>query len=645
MFAFALLAKINPSVIDEQVETLFVDYRFKIRNYISPLKIPKDIIIVEIDEKTLDEYGRWPLGRKIQAELIEKIFAGNPKTVVMDIIHPQSETHEADAALANVLHKHRDKLVVGLEFEVDEGKKFTGEIEDILYNHIFYKYENREYLKDHSIEAFRVVLPPEPIASSAAFGHVNTLRDRDSKLRWEILYVKYGDEYFPSLALQAARMVNSIGPERVGIVPLTGVDMDGLIIPTDEFGRLHINYYGKARTFPYISASDVLSNRISGDMFNDKIVLIGGTAAATFDAYATPFAAGMPGVEKNATVVANIMQDSFIIKAPRYVDVLVVILIGMLGLMMSRRQRALQAFNVYLLLTLLVMIANQSLFSFYGIRVNYIYPIYTLLSEGTFIISYRYFIEEKSARNVKRIFSSYVTETVVNELMRNPDMARLGGERREITVLFSDIRNFTTFSEKHSPEEVVAMLNEYLAKMTDVIFRWKGTLDKFVGDEIMAFWGAPLEQDNHAELALRCALNMEKALKELQGKWESEGKPVLNAGIGLNSGEVIVGNIGAEGKKMDYTVIGDHVNLGARVEGLTKKYNVRIIITEFTMQKVREYVESGKLSHLLIKGLENVVVKGKAKPVSIYEVKPLESGEKSKITEPEKQEIVHHKEK
>ena len=371
-------------------------------------------------------------------------------------------------------------------------------------------------------------------------------------------------------------------------------------------------------------------------------IFIGGTAAATFDVYPTPFAAGMPGVEKNATVVANILQDSFIIKAPRYVDVLVVILIGILGLMMSRRQRALQAFNVYVLLTLIVMIANQSLFSFYGIRINYVYPMYTLLTEGTFIISYRYFIEEKSARNVKKMFSSYVTETVVNELMKNPEMARLGGERREITILFTDIRNFTTFSEKHSPEEVVAMLNEYLAKMTDVIFRWEGTLDKFVGDEIMAFWGAPLKQDNHAELAVRCALNMEKALIELQEKWETEGKPVLNAGIGINSGEVIVGNIGAEGKKMDYTVIGDHVNLSARVEGLTKKYNTRILITEFTLQKVRDYVESGRMSHLSIKGLEKVVVKGKAKPVSIYEVKALAAGEKSIITESEKKEIMHH---
>ena len=238
MLAFALLAKINPSVIDEQVETLFVDYRFKIRNYISPPLVPKDIIIVEIDEKTLDEYGRWPLSRKIQAELIEKIFAGDPKVVVMDVIHPQSETPEADAALANALRKHRDKLVVGLEFEVEEGKKFTGEIEDLLYDNIFYKYENLEYLSEHSIEAFKVVLPPEPIASSATFGHVNTLRDRDARLRWEILYVKYGDEYFPSLALQGARMANRLGRESVGIVPLVGVDLNGLIIPSDEFGRL-----------------------------------------------------------------------------------------------------------------------------------------------------------------------------------------------------------------------------------------------------------------------------------------------------------------------------------------------------------------------------------------------------------------------
>jgi adenylate cyclase len=264
------------------------------------------------------------------------------------------------------------------------------------------------------------------------------------------------------------------------------------------------------------------------------------------------------------------------------------------------------------------------------------YPLINIVFVYSFVTVYRYAEEEMRAKHIRAMFSSYVTEKIVNELTKNPDMAKLGGDRREVTVLFSDIKGFTTFSEKHAPEEVVSILNEYLTAMTEIIFRWEGTLDKFVGDEIVAFWGAPLPQENHAELATRCALNMVEKLKELSEKWLNEGKAPLEAGFGLNTGEVIVGNIGAEGKKMDYTVIGDHVNLGARVEALTRKYSTNILITEFTLNKIKGLVKpkNGQIiGHVSVKGLERVMVKGKEKPVRIYEVKSLEPDMESRIIE------------
>jgi adenylate cyclase len=244
---------------------------------------------------------------------------------------------------------------------------------------------------------------------------------------------------------------------------------------------------------------------------------------------------------------------------------------------------------------------------------------------------YNYAIEERTARKIRAMFSSYVTEKVVNELIKNPHMAKLGGERREMTILFADVVGFTTFSEKHTPEEVVAILNEYLGAMTDVIFRWEGTLDKFVGDAIVAFWGAPMRQENHAELALRCALDMVKRLEELQKKSRSEGKPVLDSGIGVNTGEVLVGNIGAEGKKMEYTVIGDHVNLCSRVESLTRQFHTHLLITEFTLNKIKDLVAAHQIGHISIQGREKVVVKGREKMVGIYEVQSLDHGLESKI--------------
>src|SRR3989338_1109654 len=208
------------------------------------------------------------------------------------------------------------------------------------------------------------------------------------------------------------------------------------------------------------------------------------------------------------------------------------------------------------------------------------------------------------------MFSSYVTEKIVNELIKNPDMAKLGGERREITVLFSDVMGFTSFSEKHAPEEVVAILNEYLGEMTDIVLKWEGTLDKFIGDSILTFWNAPMRQENHAELAIKCALNMVGRIKELQKKWQAEGKPMLDCGIGINTGEVIVGNIGAEGKKMDYTVIGDHVNLAARSEALTRNYDAHIILTEFTYKRIEGLFSKKIIGHVTVKELDSVKVKG-----------------------------------
>ncbi len=220
-------------------------------------------------------------------------------------------------------------------------------------------------------------------------------------------------------------------------------------------------------------------------------------------------------------------------------------------------------------------------------------------------------------------------------------MAKLGGERREITVLFSDVRGFTTFSEQHSPAEVVATLNEYLGAMTDVIFRWEGTLDKFVGDEIMVFWGAPMPQPDHAARALGCALDMRKALEGLHGKWAWEGKPFLEAGIGINSGEVLVGNIGAQGKKMDYTVIGDHVNLGARVEGLTRKFNRPILLTEYTVALLEGAVADGSLRGVALCGIDRVVVKGKANAVALFSPVELDPAAPARIEAvPEGREVV-----
>lgn len=641
---FVLLTYTNPSIIDEQFETLFVDLRFKVGSFISPSSPPDDIFIVTIDEKSLARHGRWPWGRKLQAELIDKIFEGDPKAVAVDIFYPESESPEADMALSETIARHGKRLVMALGFEGEKGKVFTGEVPEVLYDDMILNIKNLKHLK--ALETFRVLLPPETISVPSRFGHVYALHDMDGKLRWENIYIKFGDEYFPSLPLRVALIATGRSLEDLKIIGGVGVEAGNIFVPTDLFGRMHVNYYGREGTIAHRSAADVLSGNIAPATFKNKIVLIGTTAIATYDQKATPFSANYPGVEKNATVVANIITGDYLTRLPLYADILIVIITGLIALIISQRKMgSLTLFAAYSVIAFIFLAINQALFTYYGSRVNLIYPLFTLLFEGTFMVNYRYFIEEGKARDVRKMFSSYVTERVVNELIKNPEMARLGGDRRDVTILFSDIRSFTTFSEKHEPEEVVAMLNEYLGAMTDIIFRWEGTLDKFIGDAIVAFWGAPLEQPNHTELALKCSLDMIRRLAELQEKWKSEGKDQLEIGIGLNTGEVIVGNIGAEGKKMDYTVIGDNVNLAARVESLTKKYDSHLLMTGLSVDRIRESIINEDIWSLSVEGLERVVVKGRAKPVVLYKITSLEPGMPSVITEPEEGKVIKLTEK
>jgi adenylate cyclase len=343
----------------------------------------------------------------------------------------------------------------------------------------------------------------------------------------------------------------------------------------------------------------------------NKIVLIGATAIGIYDLRVTPFSNNMAGVEKHASVVDNILHGDFLRRSNANVLLLIFLFAVVLGVALPRLGAGAGA-AVFLALFAGYLGFVYYLFVAKGIWFNLVYPASALFFSYTSQTAYRFFMEERRARDIRRMFSSYVSKRIVDELIRDPSKTKLGGDRKEITVLFSDIRGFTTFSEKHEPEEVVSLLNEYLGAMTAIVFEHEGTLDKFVGDAIMALWGAPVGQPDHAERAVRCALAMIGKLKELQAKWTAEGKYVIDIGIGINTGDMVVGNMGAEGKKMDYTVIGDNVNLGARLESLTRKYNNHIIISEYTYAKVKDVVQANEL--------DSVTVKGKEKPVVVYDL-------------------------
>jgi adenylate cyclase len=612
----------------ETLEENLYDYRFKIRGPVTP---PENIVIAAIDEKSLGNLGRWPWNRDKIAHLVKRLTEEGAEIIVFDIFFFEKEKN--DILLGQAIQK-AGNVVLPLVFEFDRASTIPDN--EFLLDSALRSVTNAERLNQYSpITAKRVLIPvPEVIRDTMALGHINMFPDHDGTLRWEAMAIEYQGYLFPSIDLQASAIYLGIPHEKIILRATEGVQLgEKRKIPTDKYGRNLINYYGSWQTFKHFSISDILEGQIKPGDFQGKIVLIGATAVGIYDLRVTPFSAAMPGVEKHANVIASIIENRFLKRVPFSANLILLLVSGLLFSFLMTRLRSLGALFTTGLFLFLILGSGYFLFAHQGLWINIAYPSMNILFLFIFVTVYNYAIEERTARKIRAMFSSYATEKVVSELIKNPDMAKLGGERREMTILFSDVVGFTTFSEKHTPEEVVAILNEYLGSMTDVIFRWEGTLDKFVGDAIVAFWGAPMRQENHAELALRCALDMVKKLEGLQQKWQSEGRPVLDSGIGINTGEVLVGNIGAEGKKMEYTVIGDHVNLCSRVESLTRQFKTHILITEYTLNKIRNLVTIQFIGHLSIEGKEKVSVKGREEKVGIYEVHSMDHGLKSKIEE------------
>jgi len=595
----------------EVLEEKTLDLRFTMRGKVAP---GPETVIAVIDEKSINKLGRFPWPRSVWGRVVDRLTEEGSKVIVFDVFFSERESVESDDLFQRAIMRS-GRVILPVVFDFSEtGYKesgFTGKKLDFMTPSAYSVLKNAD-------EPFlplkaKMVLPTllRFSAFAKALAHINMIPDMDGTIRWEVLAIQYQGDYYAPIGLQAARLYRGLKSEDLALDYRGSVQLGDTTIPVDGFGRMLINFRGPNNTFPMYSISDILDRTIRAGAFRDKIVLIGATAQGIYDLRVTPFSTNMAGIEKHASVVDTILRKDFIYRTEATVIPLILLFAGILGIYLPRLGAKAGA-GLFLALFVGYGWIVYYLFISKGIWFNFVYPSSALVFGYTSQTAYRFFTEERRARDIRKMFSSYVSKRIVDELIRDPSKARLGGERKEITVLFSDIRGFTSFSEKHQPEEVVSMLNEYLGAMTDIVFKYDGTLDKFIGDAIMALWGAPIGQPDHAERAVRCALAMGEKLGELQKKWADEGKPVLDTGIGINTGEMVVGNMGAEGKKMDYTVIGDHVNLGARVESLTRQYNNHIIITEFTYEKVKDIVEVNKLG--------SVTVKGKERPLVIYDL-------------------------
>jgi adenylate cyclase len=459
------------------------------------------------------------------------------------------------------------------------------------------------------------------IQQSARYaGHFNPEPDADGITRKIAVLIKYGDHYYESLAVAVARAYLQ-SPVIEAKFATVGADEDyaglesfniaGKRIPVDDDVAALVPYRGAQGSFKYISATDVLNNKVKLEALNDKIVLIGTTAPGLLDLRATPVQGSYPGVEVHANLISSILDNN--IKArPAYTQGAEFVLLLLVGLLLALFLPVLNPLKATLLT--IVVFATVVAINFASWQyANLVLPIASILLMIALIyllnMSYGFFVESRGKRQLTGLFGQYVPPELVKEMAQNPEVINLKGESREMTVLFSDIRGFTQISEDLNPKQLTQLMNEFLTPMTQIIHSNRGTIDKYMGDAIMAFWGAPLRDKNHAQHALNAALQMNAAIKEISAKFSAKGWPAIRMGFGLNTGSMVVGNMGSS-FRMAYTVMGDSVNLGSRLEALTKYYGVDIIVSEFVKAQTPD---------MLYRELDIVRVKGKDKSVTIFE--------------------------
>ncbi len=468
---------------------------------------------------------------------------------------------------------------------------------------------------------------PKFAEAAASYGFFNIIPDPDGTLRRAVFVIRYKDlDYFPSLALQTLRQYEGIPDQEIAAY-ISPDGMDRIHFGSHELHPQHdgtalINYVGPYDSYPHYSMAEVLNGKVPASTFRDKIVLVGAAALGMGDTPIIPFKkAGVTymGMEVHANILDNLLHSSephrtFLVRGFReeMVDIAFILVFGaVLGVWFGRCR------PVTATITVVAVLAGFSAFLYFsfvywGRWYSFVVPATTLVISYVSASSFRVIFEEREKRKIRKTFSQYLSPSVIALIEKNPEKyIRSGGEVQDLSVMFSDICGFTSISERLSPDDLVRLLNEYFDSMTKVLYRHEGTLDKYIGDAIMAFWGSPYPQEDHAYHACCCALEMTSRLAELNQQWSGRGMDTIEIGIGLNSGPANVGNMGSE-QRLSWTAMGDNVNLASRLEGMTRQYRIPIIISESTHAQVKD--------RFVTREIDQIRVKGKKHPVTIYQL-------------------------
>ncbi len=612
-----------------------------------PEKIDPRVVIIDVDEKTLAAEGRWPLSRDRWVLLLQQLFDNYKiKVVGFDVLFTEPDTSSGltilESLSGNVFKDNQQfqEKLAEIRPSLDYDAQFAATVKKYPVVLAFAGANERS----SSLEQLQLgVLPPatfnvsslkKPVialqiegysgnlkelqAAAAATGHILPQIDFDGVLRRIPTFIRYKDGYYESLALAIYRTYLDNEPVKIVVrddegdrIPkLKHVQIRNTIIPLDSSGAALVPFRGASPMFRYISATDVMRGKLSPGELEGKIAIVGSSAQGLFDLRNTPVGEVYPGVESHANLISGFL-DNNIKRKPEYelaTNAFIMLLLGIPLALALVKLNPVWAMAVAATTALLYVA-----FDMYWWSASYVLPLAMplLMIAMLYVLNmtYGFFIEARSKRQITGIFGTYVPKELVEEMAKDPGTYSTKGESREMTVLFSDIRSFTTISEGLSPTELTAMMNAYLTSMTETIQQERGTIDKYIGDAIMAFWGAPLRDEKHAEHALDSALAMQKKIKDIGPDFVKRGWPKLEMGVGLNCGMMNVGDMGSTFRRA-YTVMGDAVNLASRLEGLTKEYGVGILVSENIVNAVPGVV---------YRELDRVRVKGKLEPISIYE--------------------------
>lgn len=642
-FFFESSSNQSISTVRERLNSIVYDLRMQISLFGKKPLVPSstDVVIIDIDEKSLKQEGRWPWPRDKLAELLNAIRDAGASVIAFDIVFAEGQQNLADEmaheltqdkindpVLTKDLLQYKPLFDYDQEFANDIAKKndtvlgfiLTADAADTLGTlppalmTLTPEQSNEVQLNDLPGHIANIQSLQDAAKKG---GFVTTLTDYDGIIRRASIVMTHENKVYPSLGLAAVMEFYYLDKVDLNLVKsddhlaMTGFSLGKNFIPTDAFGQVLIPFKGSSETFPHLSAAEVLKKQINPALISNKIVFIGASAIGLGDLHAVPFETSFPGVEIHATIADGLLKSSF----PSLPDwapgakIFVIVSLGLILTFILPFVSVLWVVSIPVLFSIFVGSGSMWLFTTKNIYLSSV-TIYLMMFALILVnVIYGFLFESRKRAALKEMFGQYVPPAHVERMSESKGHYTFEGESRDMSVLFADIRGFTSISEKLDPTQLKKLLNEYFTPMTKIIFDNGGTIDKYVGDMIMAFWGAPLENPNHALDAVKAGFAMQTAAANMEGQFKEMGVNEIHIGVGINSGFMNVGDMGSKYRRA-YTVLGDTVNLASRLESSTKFYHTNFIISENTLK--------GCHGEVVVRHLDRVKVVGKAEAIEIY---------------------------